>query len=283
MPNISPETLGLPSFDELVDMRIWDLHFHGFHDMENVHPYVERMGIERLFSLDIGGWGDDPETVKEDERDRRLLEEWRDLVFGIIRIDPTRPEASVAKIEKWIANGPAVGIKYQGRYSEDISCAHPNNYPIIERAAELDAVIYIHTWIRVGGDPRRVGGGTFTGASEPRDVAELAERYPDVPLICGHAGGDWEIGTRSVRPNENVFFEFSGGDPWSTAVDLAVDELGEDRIVWGGHLESRSYATELGKVYDADLNDAQRMKILGSNLRQISAPILKEKGYSVDV
>lgn len=282
MAKVDPGTLGLPSRDELAAMRIWDLHFHALENMEEVLPYLDRMAIERLFSLDIGGWGEDAEQRKEDARDRELLEKWHERVFGIIRIDPTRPEASVEKMQQWLVNGPAVGIKYQGRYSEDITCAHPNNDPIIELAARHDAVIYIHTWIRVGGNPRRVGGGTFTGASEPSDVAELAGRFPEVPLICGHAGGDWEIGTRAVRPHENVYFEFSGGDPWSTAVDLAVNELGEDRIVWGGHLASRSYSTELGKVYDADLTDEQRYKILGANLRTISSSVLREKGYTFE-
>jgi len=37
-------------------------------------------------------------------------------------------------------------------------------------------------------------------------------------------------------------------------VDYAIRELGVDRLVWGGHGPSRSYATELGKVLDADIS-----------------------------
>jgi predicted TIM-barrel fold metal-dependent hydrolase len=264
-------------------MRIWDLHFHGFENMEEMKPYIDRMRIERLFSLDIGGWGDDPETRKEEARDRQLLEKWRDLVAGIIRIDPSRPEATLEKMDRWIANGPAVGIKYILSENGHVTCAHPDNDPIIEKAREMGVVIYIHTWIKVGGDPRYPGGGNLQGESTPSDVAELASRFPDVPMICGHSGGDWELGVRAIRPHENVFFEFSGGDPWSTACDFAVDELGIDRIVWGGHLSSRSYATELAKIYDADLTDAERKKALGGNLRRLAAPIMREKGYTVEV
>lgn len=280
---IDPKELRLPSRDELVDMRIWDLHFHGFDEMDWVHAYIERMGVERLFSLDIGGWNpQDPETQRREARDRALLDEWRDLVYGIVRIDPSRPEESVAKIDRWIADGPAVGIKYGGGNRDALTCTHPNNDPIIQRAAELGAVIYIHTWYVVGGEPRYVGGGNRPGSSTPEDVAVLAARYPDVPLICGHAGGDWELGARAVRARENVYFEFSGGEPWSGAVDFAVKELGAERIVWGGHLPTRAYANELSKVYDADLTDAQRQLILGANLRTIAGPILRRKGYAFD-
>jgi predicted TIM-barrel fold metal-dependent hydrolase len=134
----------------------------------------------------------------------------------------------------------------------------------------------------VGGNPRRPGGGNGAGESTPMDVALLAERFPNVPLICGHSGGDWELGVRAVRPRPNVFIEFSGSDPHSGQVDYTVAQLGADRLVWGGHGPSRSYSTELSKVLDADLSASQRHQILGGNLRRIAAPIFRRKGYSLD-
>ena len=68
-----------------------------------------------------------------------------------------------------------------------------------------------------------------------------------MPLICGHSGGDWELGVRAVRARPNVFIEFSGSDPHSGQVDYTVAQLGADRLVWGGHGPSRSYSTELSE------------------------------------
>ena len=113
------------------------------------------------------------------------------------------------------------------------------------------------------------------------DLVLLAQRFPDVPLICGHSGGDWELGIRTVRPYKNVYLEFAGSDPHGGQVDLAVKELGAERIVWGGHIPSRSYATELAKVLDADIPHEQRMLILGGNLRRIAASIFERKGYRI--
>ena len=152
---------------------------------------------------------------------------------------------------------------------------------IVKLCKELNAVIYIHTWIKVGGNPRFPGGGNNGSESTPMDVAILAKRFPDVPMICGHSGGDWELGARAIRSCENVYFEFSGSDPHSGEVDYAVNELGADRIVWGGHGPSRSYATELGKVFDSNLNKADRIKVFGGNYRRIAAPIFKKKGYAL--
>src|SRR5205814_7191435 len=115
------------------------------------------------------------------------------------------------------------------------------------------------------------------------DVVELAQRFPGVPMICGHSGGDWELGARVVRPYENVYFEFAGSDLHSGSVEYAIELLGVNRITWGGHGPSRSYATELGKVLDADISKADRMKIFGANLRRITASIFRKKGIKIEL
>lgn len=289
--SLSPGSYGLPTREQLVEHRIWDAHYHGFFGAGVSQHYatmfyVERMGIERVIALDIAAGsgarirGSAQPFLAIDNQEWEILEKDRDRVSGIIRIDPNRPDDSVRKIDQWISNGPCVGIKYAGGNS-GVRCSHPNNDAIIRRCKELNAVIYIHTWLKVGGSPRFVGGGNGEGESTPMDVALLAKRFPDVPMICGHSGGDWEIGARAIRSCENVYFEFSGSDPHSGQVDYAVNELGVDRIVWGGHGPMRSYATELTKVFDSNLNLADRIKVFGGNVRRIAAPIFKAKSYKM--
>ena len=246
---LNPAHYGLPTRDDLVRLRIWDIHYHGFfnagirsHD-ENLF-YVERMGIERMLSLDIAGSPTDPlGTMISDEKKREMreyLEKHSDRVSGLIPIDPSQPVESCRKMEEWIAKGPCIGIKYYGGNPGGVVCSHRDNDVIIRLAAELRAVIYIHTWLKIGGQPRRPGGDNERGESTPQDVAILAARFPDVPLICGHSGGDWELGVRAVRRHENVHIDFSGSDPHSGQVDFTVRELGASRLVWGGHGPSRS-------------------------------------------
>lgn len=282
---IDPVFFGLPTREELVDLRIWDLHYHGTDVHERMMEYVDRLGVERVISLDIAGSvGDDLDDPEMAERHRRMLDDWQEQMAGIVRIDPSQVEATLDRIERWVRDGPAIGIKYQGRnYQAPVNCAHPNNDPIIQVADELGAVVYIHTWLKTGGDPRHVGGGNFPGESSPMDVAELASRFPNVPLICGHSGGAWEIAARAIRPHENVYLEYAGSPSWSGMVDYGVNWLGVDRLVWGGHGASRSYATEMSKVFDAELDFEGRRKVFGENLRRIAAPIMQKKGYDFEV
>lgn len=284
---LTPADYGLPSRDEFVKLRIWDIHYHGFdkstiEQHEECMRYVERLGIERVFSLEIAGHLDRPFAPTGIEaRQREILERDSDRVSGMVAVDPSDPNRSVDKMVQWIRNGPCVGIKYAGHDRNDVRCSHPKNDAIIALAADLNAVIYIHTWLKVGGEPRRPGGGNGAGEATPMDVAILAKRFPEVPLICGHSGGDWELGIRAIRPYKNVYLEFAGSDPHSGAVDLAVKELGADRLVIGGHIPSRSYATELAKILDADLTQEQKVQIFGGNLRRIATAIFKKKGYKI--
>jgi predicted TIM-barrel fold metal-dependent hydrolase len=287
---LNPAAYGLPTREDLVKLRIWDIHYHGFlgggirqHE-ENLF-YVERMGIERMLSLDIAGTTNDPLGAsladREKQEIREYLEKHADRVSGLIPIDPSQPAESCRKMEEWIAHGPCVGIKYYGGNPGGVACSHPNNDAIIRLAGELGALVYIHTWMKIGGQPRQPGGDNLRGESTPQDVALLAERFPKVPLICGHSGGDWELGVRAIRPHENVYLEFSGSDPHSGQVDYTVGQLGASRLVWGGHGPSRSYSTELSKVLDADLTHDQRLAIFGGNLRIIAGPIFRRKGYKL--
>ena len=284
---------GLPTRDELVAHRIWDSHFHGFYVAPGQDPiaqyernrfYVERMGIERSISFEIGGTLDKPISRSPyEDKILAILERDRAFLSGITPIDPGFPDESCAKMEKLLRKGPCIGIKYVGGKSTPTTCEHPNSDPIIRFAASLNATIYIHTWLNVGGSPNLPGGGNVSGENTPMQVAKLARRFPDVRMICGHSGGDWELGVRAIKSCPNVLFEFSGSDPHSGMVEYAVRELGVDRLVWGGHGPSRSYATELGKILDADISRADRMKILGGNYRKYAAPIFKAKGIAIDV
>ena len=293
--HLDASAYGIPTRQELVDLRIWDTHFHGMYSPQPVAQYeqnnfyVERMGIEHSICLDIGivrstATQDNSlaETPQEAEI-RAILERDKERLSGVTPIEPSHPEGSCAKMEKWIRNGPCIGIKYVAGNRERITCDHPNNDPIIRLAVELEAAIYIHTFTKVGGNPRRFDGATLPGESTPLQVAALARRFPDARMICGHSGGDWELAVRAIRDRPNVFLEFSGSDPHSGSVEYAVRELGVHRIVWGGHGPSRSYATELGKVFDAGLSRADQMKILGGNYREYAAPIFRRKGRKLEL
>ena len=145
--------------------------------------------------------------------------------------------------------------------------------PIIRRAGELRAAIFQHTWYKVGGN--------LPGESTPEDLAALAGRHPDIPLICGHTGGDWELGIRAIRSSANVSIGIGGSDPTAGFVEMAVRELGAERVIYGSDIGGRSFASQLAKVRGAEIPESDKRLILGANLKRMLTPILRAKGVPV--
>ena len=260
-------------------MRIWDAHCHPApaadlsKSVELTIAAADRMGIERLGLILIPG--------EEDAEIERLLQRHRDRIFGLMWISlwDVPVERNVALLDRWIRDGPAAGIKLRGWSGFP---QQPEYHPVFRKAAELQAIILIHTWSKVGKHPPRFAAGNLPNEPTASHVAQLALDNPSTPLILGHSGGDWELGIRAVRGRPNVSAEISGGVAVDGEVDLAVRELGARRVMFGSDFSGRSFASQLAKVFDAEISDADRELILSGNLRRLAGPILRRKGMRVD-
>jgi predicted TIM-barrel fold metal-dependent hydrolase len=235
--------------------------------------FADRHGIERLI-LSQGYSADrhpTPEQLRE-ENDRviRAFRRFPDRVYGSVYLSPAFPDFSLQEFDRCVRDGPMVCI---GELEADKRCNAPEMDPIAERAAAMKVPILQHTWLKIGGnDP---------GESTPYDLVELAQRHPQVQFICAHTGGDWERGIRIIRTTKNVSAEMAGFDPTSGAVEMAVRELGAERVVYGSDVGGRSFASQLAKVQGADIPDSEKELILGGNLRRMLSSILRAKGHRV--
>lgn len=256
---------------------IWDLHCHlsgvegrtAEERMARLMEYADRMGVERLVVFMGLRFLTDPtpqEFRAQNDEVLQALSHWQDRAFGFAYLNPKYPDESLREMDRVIRDGPLVGIKLWVA----VRCNDPRLDPIIRRAAELKAAIFQHTWHKTGGNQ--------PGESTPMDMAELAARHPTVPLICGHTGGDWERGIRAVRAYQNVSVDTGGSDPTAGFVEMAVRELGPERVIYGSDIGGRSLASQLAKVQGADIPEAARRLILGRNLRRMLQPILADKG-----
>lgn len=272
---------GLPTSADLARYRIWDAYFTPAfshpgadgvsavqRDLERSQQAMERAGIERFCCFPHVGIGTttDPELEQllrvRPECVRRLLELRRPPLLGLIQLNVQDVAASSDAIQRWIADGPCVGVYFRGSSPGALPCTHPDAATLIEQTIAAGGIIVQHTWFRTGGKPH-------PGGSTPAELATVAARYPNQPFVCAHAGGEWERGLRAVRGQPNVIVETSGFDATAGFLEMAVRETGPARIVFGSHLPSRSLGTELGKVLGARLTDEERRLILGGNLRRL--------------
>lgn len=280
---------GLPAAETLKSYRIWDSYFTPSHshpgrdgssllaaDIERSLPAIEKAQFEKLCyfaHVGIGTTTDaELETMLRENPEVVLkpLRRWPDKLLGMIQLNANDPRASLEALNRWLRDGPMLGVYFPGGGRGAMTCTHRNFTPLVERIAELRGVIVQHTWFKTGGKQG-------SGESTPAELAELARRFPEQQFICAHAGGEWERGIRAVQNSPNILLETSGFDATAGFIEMAVREVGAERIVFGSHLPSRSLGTELAKVTSANISEKDKRQILGENFRRLLQPALQTK------
>lgn len=189
--------------------------------------------------------------------------------YGFVYLNPRHTDACIAEMNRCIEGGPLVGVKLWVAVRAFEECLDP----IVERAIELKAPVLQHTWYKITGN--------LPGESTSEDLAALAARHPKASFISAHTGGDWEIGIRAIRHLPNVTAEICGGDPTTGFVDMAVRELGAERVMYGSDYAGRSFASQLAKVFGADISEDAKRLILAGNIKRMLAPIFQAKGMGL--
>lgn len=261
----------------MLPYAIWDLHCHLLNvegrtpeeKMARLLAIADRHGIERLCLFFSSTWATTPTAVQLREDNDFVLQalaHWSDRAFGFCYVSAEHVEASLAEIDRCIGRGPMVGIKlWVARRASDRALN-----AIIERASKYRAVIFQHTWFKQN-------GGQLAGESTPDDLVSLAARHPQTHFICGHAGGQWELGIRAVRDSANISVELAGSDPTTGFTEMAVRELGPQRVIYGSDVSGRSFASQLAKVTSASIPEESKQLIFRDNLKRWIDPALAVK------
>ncbi|MEY3227148.1 MAG: hypothetical protein RLZZ536_1767, partial [Planctomycetota bacterium] len=82
-------------------------------------------------------------------------------------------------------------------------------------------------------------------------------------------------------PYPNISVDLGGGDPLSGVAEMAVREVGADRVLYGSDVAGRSFASQLAKVTGALLEEPVKQAILGQNLKRLLTPLLQRKGVRI--
>ncbi len=272
---------GLPSPETLKRYRIWDSYFTPAHghpgddgsnalvaDIKRALPAIQKGRFERACYFPHVGIG----TTSDQNLEHLLrtrpdvvlgpMTRWPKFLIGMIQVNSNDVPASLKAIDRWLADGPMVGVYMPGGGPGARRCDDPALGPLIERVAELRGVIMVHTWFKTGGKRN-------PSESTPSELAVLAARYPEQTFVCAHAGGEWQRGLRAIRQHSNVHVETSGFDATAGFIEMAVREITAGRIIFGSHLPSRSLGTELAKVIGADIGEEDKRLILGQNFRRL--------------
>lgn len=106
--------------------------------------------------------------------------------------------------------------------------------------------------------------------------ARAAARVPEVTILLAHLGtglglglDDWIQSVDFVKPHPNLLLETCTSITCAGQIELAVRELGADRVVFGTDLPLLDPDVQKAKITSAEISPEARQKILGQNLARI--------------
>ena len=179
-------------------------------------------------------------------------------ILGYCHVNPGWVKEAHDEIRRRVEDDGFMGVKLYNDYL----ATEPVVFPVVEQCIQLKVPILHHaghaTWLP-GPQPRISDGGTF---------AELAKRYPEAMIICAHicGGGDWEWTIKALRNAPTVYLDTSGSVPDEGVVEMAVSVLGADRLLFACDM---SFTASVGRIRGAEISEADRIKILGTNMQRI--------------
>jgi predicted TIM-barrel fold metal-dependent hydrolase len=195
---------------------------------------------------------------------RELITLYPDQVVGFVRLYGADPQ-SPATLAQYVREAGFRGVKLYPEANWELkgllAC-----YPIFIQAAKLRVPVLLHSTHEEEGLSAEVQNTLGGGYSFPVcTMAELGKRYPDTTFILAHTGHMWVKAYHAAKPYPNLFFDVSGFDPERGPVEVGVEMLGAERILFGSDAPGRSYAAQVAKVQCADISEWEKALILGGN------------------
>jgi hypothetical protein len=155
-----------------------------------------------------------------------------------------------------------VGFKFLSDYHE-VPLTDPRYAPAWELADARELLVLAHTW----------GGSRFDG---PEVVRAVAERYPNVRFLLGHAcHGDWDAAVRLAQDLPHVYLELTAVFDDRGAIETFVREAGSDRMLFGTDLPWFDPHHAVGVLLNADITDEDRHNICHRNAQRLLAPFVE--------
>ena len=194
-----------------------------------------KIGITLHIASILGSWGrtspiyfPSPDDVTAgNEALRGIIRAHPSLVKGYVAVNPNYTAHAVAEIERGLAAG-MVGVKLAAsRRASD-----PLLDPIVDLAAERRVPVLQHAW------QHRTREVPNQEISDALDLLELASRHATCIFILAHigGGGDWAHPLRALRGVPNVVVDLSGSGVDRGMLELCLECVGAERLLWGTDL-----------------------------------------------
>lgn len=174
------------------------------------------------------------------------------FIFGYAVPNPYDPDCS---LEQYFATEQGFrGIKVHGDMQGSLPLNDERYFHAYELADKLRIPVLFHAWL----------------PSEVEAAADVATRWPNVPIILGHAGMTAKpAAAKAAKAHPNIFIDTAISCTVDGSVEWLVNNIGVDQVVYGSDCAFFDCAHTIGKIALARITDEEKEKIFGLNAKKI--------------
>jgi predicted TIM-barrel fold metal-dependent hydrolase len=182
-----------------------------------------------------------------------------DRFYGWVRIDPWQGEKSLAEIKNGIEGLGLAGLLLHP-YEELFQISDRKVDPLMEYAGSIGIPVLVEAGYHL--------------LSHPLDIAELANRFPNVTIIGTHglqmddAGFALTDSDLAMRECANIVMESSGMYAPDNMIGV-VEKLGVARLIFGSHSPWLNLEFEIDRIDRLSLTEKQKEAVFGTNILKI--------------
>jgi predicted TIM-barrel fold metal-dependent hydrolase len=255
---------GLP----LRDILVIDVHAHlgpcalmhiPNNDARGIVAVMDRAGVDRgciSSQMSIG-----PDYRRGNELVAQAIADFPARFVGYVTVNPYYVHDIVPELERWSGHEGMKAIKiHPADHRYPVNGTHYR--PVFDWAMEHGLPVLSHTW----------GEGPEAEFCSPTLFGPLAEAYPNVDFILGHAGGTllgYHRAVEVARKWPNIYLDLCGSFQSMGAVEYFVESIGVDRVLFGSDVPFLNLMADLGKVLYARLTTEEKKKILSLNAARL--------------
>lgn len=215
-------------------------------------------GVTLAVTSGLGSWAQYPDAAdvrRANDDACRLAAFAQGMVLWFAYLNPQLADWS-AELQRAVEAG-ARGVKLWVSLKDPETGSLERLPPVLDAAQRLRLPVLIHTFQRVDDN--------LPGELTMAEFAEVAQHFPELPMVAAHAGGNWRQSLGLLRALPNVSVDICGGYPEAGMVEALVADLGVERVLYGSDALGRSFASQIAKVSLAQLADADKARILWDN------------------
>lgn len=221
-------------------------------EVEDHLASMDRYGIDKRC---VSWWQPHNAPDEGNLKIAEIVKKYPNRFMGFAVINPRWYQHAVDEVIRAKEELGMIGLKFH-----PAACQYHSDSPCLNKVMEKGTDLGFPMLFHCGADEY----------SNPRNLGNLAARFPEATIIMGHMGEEaWFEGISTAAEYPNIILDTTGSFNWYRILNFAIELVGEERIVFGMDFPAYNPGPELAKVTEADITEEQKEKIICKNAARI--------------